>query len=71
MQLVQFDKLITLTKLYGVSVNGLMRPEAVHVNLIPRFRCLNGSQTEAVIDATKLLNHLVRAEIELEYILAI
>lgn len=56
MQLVQFDKLLTLTMLYGVSVNGLTRPGAVQVNLIPRFRCLYGSQTEAVIDAAKLLN---------------
>ena len=71
MQLVQFDKLLALTKLYRVSVNGLMRPEAVHVNLIPRFRRLNGSQSDAVIEAAKLLNYLVRAEVELENILAI
>lgn len=70
-QLVQFDELVTLTKLYRVTANGLMRPEAVHVNLIPKFRRLNGSQSKAVIEAAKLLNNLVRAEVELENILAI
>ena len=68
---IRFDEIKKLVGLYGVSVNALMRPEAVHINLIPRFRRLKESQSTSVIDAAKLLNIYVRAEVELENILGI
>ena len=61
---IRFDEIKKLVGLYGVSVNALMRPEAVHINLIPRFRRLKESQSTSVIDAAKLLNIYVRAEVE-------
>ena len=68
---VRIDELQTLTKFYGMSVNAILRREAVHVNLIPRFRRLNVSQSKAVLEAAKILNNLIRAEVELENLLGI
>ena len=70
-QLDRTDDLWTLAKFYKISVNSILRREAVHINLIPRFRCLSESQSEAVIEAAKLLNDLVRAEVELENLLGV
>lgn len=52
-------------------MNGLMLREAVHVNSIPRFCRLKKSQSNGVVEAVKLLNNLVRAEMEWENILGI
>ena len=68
---VGINELQTLTKFYGISVSAILRREAVHVNLIPRFRRLNESQSEAVTKAAQCLNDLVRAEVELENLLGI
>ena len=35
---IRIDELQQLAKLYGTSVNALLRREAVHVDLVPRFR---------------------------------
>ena len=70
-RLVRVNELQILVKLYGLTVNGLMRRAAVHVNLIPRFRRLRKSQSNGVMEAVKLLNNLVKAEVELENILGI
>lgn len=65
-QIVGINELPALAKFYGKSVSSILRREAVFVNLIPRFRRLNESQPESVIEAAKILNDLVSAEIELE-----
>jgi Zn-dependent peptidase ImmA (M78 family)/DNA-binding XRE family transcriptional regulator len=68
---VRMDELQRLAKLYRTSVNALMRREAVHVDLAPRFRKLVGSHDLAAMQATELLTDLARAEVELENLLGI
>jgi Zn-dependent peptidase ImmA (M78 family) len=52
-------------------VNALLRREAIHVDLVPRFRKLNSSNDAASDLATELLSNLARAEVELENLLGI
>lgn len=65
------NELQSLARYFGTTVDAIMRRTAIHVNLVPRFRRLKDSQSEAVLEAAKLLNTLVRAEVELENILGI
>jgi Zn-dependent peptidase ImmA (M78 family)/DNA-binding XRE family transcriptional regulator len=59
-----------LARLYGTSVNALLRRESVHVDLAPRFRRMVGSD-EAAAEAAELMADLARAEVELENLLGI
>lgn len=68
---VRMDELQRLTKLYGTSVNALLRREAVHVDLAPRFRKLIGANDPAAVAAAQLLSDLAKAEVELENLLGI
>lgn len=68
---VKIDELQKLARLYGTSVNSLLRREAVHVDLVPRFRKAIGDGDDAIATATQLLADLARAEIELENLLGI
>src|SRR5690348_3712060 len=68
---VKIDEMQKLARLYGTSVNALLRREAVHVDLVPRFRKLIGDSDDAITTATRLLTDLARAEIELENLLGI
>ena len=68
---VRLDELQKLAKVYGTSVNALLRREAVHVDLAPRFRKLEGSHETAVDSAADLLGNLARAEVELENLLGV
>ncbi len=68
---VRIEELQSLSKLYGISVNTLLRRESVHTNLVPRFRKLRESNDDEAIEAIGMLNNLVKAEIELENILGI
>lgn len=68
---VRIDELQMLAKLYGTSVNTLLRREAVHVDLVPRYRKLTDHSDPAVEDAGRLLTDLVKAEVELENLLGI
>ncbi|WPH18062.1 ImmA/IrrE family metallo-endopeptidase [Variovorax paradoxus] len=68
---VKMDELQRLSKLYQTSVNAILRREAVHVDLVPRFRKLLGSEDSAAMKATELLASLARAEVELENLLGI
>lgn len=68
---VRIQELQALANHYGVSVNALLRREAVHTDLVPRFRRLRETEDEHTNEAVKLLNDLVRAEVELENILGI
>jgi DNA-binding XRE family transcriptional regulator len=53
---VRMPELQQLAKLYGTSVNALLRQEAIQVDLAPRFRKLVGTGDAAVDAAAKLLN---------------
>ena len=68
---VQIDELQKLANIYGTSANALLRREAVHLDMIPRFRKLAEKEDSAVERATRLLNDLVRAELELENALGV
>lgn len=65
------DELQALSRCYGVSVNSLLRREAVHVDLVPRFRSLPETGDAGIDQAARMLNDLVRAEVELENILGV
>jgi Zn-dependent peptidase ImmA (M78 family)/transcriptional regulator with XRE-family HTH domain len=68
---VRMGELQKLARLYGSSVNALLRREAVHVDLVPRFRKLDGARESAVDEAADLLASLVKAEVELENLLGV
>ena len=68
---VRTDELQHLARLYGTSVNTVLRGEAVHVDLAPRFRRLSTANDESVERAARLLTDLVRAEVELENLLGV
>lgn len=68
---VRMDEMQQLAKLYSTSVNALLRRESIHVDLMPRFRKLIGSNDFAAAAATELLSNLARAEVELENLLGI
>lgn len=65
------SELLKLAKLYKTTVNALLRQEAIHVDLTPRFRKLPSSKDEAVAEAVKLLADLAKAEVEMENLLGI
>jgi Zn-dependent peptidase ImmA (M78 family)/DNA-binding XRE family transcriptional regulator len=67
----RLEELQSLSRCYDVSVNSLLRREAVHVDLLPRFRSLPEATDAAVDHAARMLNDLVRAEVELENILGV
>ena len=64
-------ELLPLAKLYDTSVNALLRRESVHVDLMPRFRKLSTCKGESSDEAARLLETLVRAEVELENLLGV
>lgn len=66
----KLDELQRLASLYGVSLNALLRREAVQVDLKPRFRRM-GEQDDGVEGAVTLLTNLVQAELELEDLLGV
>jgi Zn-dependent peptidase ImmA (M78 family)/DNA-binding XRE family transcriptional regulator len=68
---VRIDELQKLAVLYGTSANAILRCEAIHVDMIPRFRKLAPNTDDAVEVAARLLNDLVRAEVELENALGV
>jgi len=68
---VRIQELQKLAQQYKVSVNALLRRQAVHTDLIPRFRRLQQTEDVDTAEAVHLLNSLVKAEVELENILGI
>jgi Zn-dependent peptidase ImmA (M78 family)/DNA-binding XRE family transcriptional regulator len=68
---VRMSELQRLARLYGTSVNALLRNEAVHVDLTPRFRKLFDTGSHAENAAVQLLSNLARAEVELENLLGV
>ena len=67
---IRIDELQQLAKLYGTSVNALLRQEAVHVDLAPRFQEAYRQQRRAS-RATRTAVCLARAEVELENLLGL
>jgi Zn-dependent peptidase ImmA (M78 family)/DNA-binding XRE family transcriptional regulator len=68
---VRMNELQQLARLYGTSINALLRQEAVHADLTPRFRKLFDSSAAAEDTAAQLLSNLARAEVELENLLGV
>jgi len=68
---VRMGELQQLAKVYGTSVNALLREEAVQVDLAPRFRKLPGSSEASADAAAKMLGDLAKAEVELENLLGV
>lgn len=68
---VRIQELQRLAGRYGVSVNAILRREAVHIDLVPRFRKLRESEDVHTAEAVQLLNDLVKAEVELENLLGV
>src|SRR5579862_3513138 len=62
----RFPEVQKLAQAYGTSVNALLRREAVHVDLAPRFRKLFNSNDKAEAQAAELIDNLAKAEVELE-----
>lgn len=67
----RLEELQKLATIYKTSANAILRREAVHLDMVPRFRKLADSADSAIEDAARLLNDLVRAEVELEDALGI
>jgi Zn-dependent peptidase ImmA (M78 family) len=67
----RMEELQKLAKLYGTSVNALMRTQAIHVDLTPKFRKLVGESDETGRAASQLLTDLAKAEVELENLLGV
>ena len=70
-RVVRTAELLPLARLYGTSVNSLLRHESVYVDLVPRFRKLPDCKNDSSAKAARLLADLVRAEVELENLLGI
>ena len=68
---IRMEELQQLASLYGTSANNILRREAVHFDMVPRFRKLAVSCNDGVESATRLLNDLVCAELELENTLGV
>lgn len=68
---VRIQELQNLARHYRVSVNALLRREAVHTDLVPRFRRLREIEDGDAAEAVRTLNDLVKAEVELENLLGI
>ena len=66
---VRVDEIRLLARSYGESVNALVRPESAPIDLLPRFRKVNGGSDSAANQAAEVLSNLVRAEVELENLL--
>lgn len=67
----RLEEIQTLSRFYGISANSLLRRDAVFVDLVPRFRSLPETGDCGVEQAARMLNDLVRAEVELENILGV
>ena len=68
---IRVDEIQRLAKLYGTSVNAILRHEAVHVDLVFRFRKTHDAMGGAESEAVEIMSRLVKAEVELENLLGI
>ncbi|QRI63775.1 ImmA/IrrE family metallo-endopeptidase [Shinella sp. PSBB067] len=68
---VKINELQKLARFFGTTANTLLRKEAIHVELAPKFRKLTENEEQPVAHAATLMMQLVRAEVELEALLGI
>ncbi len=68
---VRIQELQSLARHYGISVNAILRREAVHTDLVPRFRKLRETEDLHTVEAIQLLNQLIKADVELQNVLGI
>ncbi|WP_292531767.1 XRE family transcriptional regulator [Methylocystis sp.] len=68
---VRVQEIQMLARYYGVSVNALLRREAVHTDLVPRFRKLRETEDAHTTEAFQLFNDLIKADVEMENMLGI
>ena len=68
---VRVQEIQMLARHYGVSVNALLRREALHTDLMPRFRKLRETEDAHTTEATLLFNDLIKVDVEMESILGI
>ncbi len=68
---VRIDELRKLANLYRMSINEMMRQEAIRADFTPKFRKLFQQEDDAVELAVKQLEDLARAEAELEQLLGV
>jgi Zn-dependent peptidase ImmA (M78 family) len=67
---VKPEELLALSRLYQVSANKLLSPDAIHVDLSAKFRRAEGKQaSKAVTQALALLNRLATGAVQLERLL--
>lgn len=67
----RINEIQELARCYGTSANALLRREAAHIDLTPRFRRLGTVDSGEAAEAARLLTDLVRAEVELEDLLGV
>lgn len=63
---VRPEEIRSMADLYSSSVNALLRPSSIRIDLIPRFRALPGTAEGPALKAARILNDLAAAEVELE-----
>lgn len=68
---VRIQEIQSLARHYGLSVNALLRREAVHTDLVPRFRKLRETEDKDTAEAIQIFNTLIKADVELENVLGI
>src|SRR5690349_6477095 len=67
----RIDEVRAFAQIYGTSINALLRDEAVHVDLAPKFRKHFGKEDATVDEAAKMLAELAQAEVEMEALLCV
>ncbi len=68
---VRIQEIQMLARHYRVSVNALLRREAVHTDLMPRFRKLRETEDAHTTEVIHLFNNLIKADVEMENLLGI
>lgn len=68
---VKLEELRSLAKLYKMSINELLRQEAIQADLKPKFRKLFQNKNDPIEHAVQQLSELAKAEVELEALLGI
>lgn len=68
---VRIDELRKLANLYKMSINELMRQEAIKADLAPKFRKLYQQKDNSIELAANQLAELAKAETELEHLLGV
>ena len=67
----RIEEIQVLARHYGVSANALLRREAVHTDLVHRFRRMRETEDKYKAEAIQVFNDLIRADVELENVLGI